>query len=63
MCFKCGQKFIEKDVLRKHTETVHKETKFECEKCDSSFLWKQSLKKHVDKCHPNKKEPNLNGQS
>ena len=62
-CFKCGQKFIEKDVLRKHTETVHKETKFECEKCDSSFLWKQSLKKHVDKCHPNKKGPNLNGQS
>ena len=62
-CLKCGQKFIEKDILRKHTETVHKETKFECEKCDSSFLWKQSLKKHVDKCHPNKKGPNLNGQS
>ncbi|KFM73312.1 Zinc finger protein 91, partial [Stegodyphus mimosarum] len=45
-CFFCGQRFIQKNVLRKHI-SIHKDRDFFCEVCGKAFSTSWGLRKHM----------------
>ncbi|GFS82501.1 zinc finger protein 91 [Trichonephila clavipes] len=45
-CYFCGQKFMDKNVLRKHI-SIHKDRDFYCEVCNKAFSAAWGLRKHM----------------
>jgi len=50
-CHICKKKYTNKDSLRSHIYTVHREVMFQCENCQKKFILESNLKKHVAQSH------------
>ena len=50
ICFKCGKKFKNRNLLNYHTKTVHLgiSNRFECEHCNQSFSSKAFIRQHME---------------
>ena len=52
--------FATNQELKRHSETVHEGSKFDCNLCDKSFSRKNRLKHHIKNVHEEKKLLNCN---
>ena len=51
-CDKCEKKFKRKDMLKRHTQTVHSDHQdFKCLQCEKRFKRKDKLRRHVKTMH------------
>ena len=51
-CPQCGQEFEEKEIMQRHIDSKHSDTKsYHCDKCPSSFGIKSSLLSHIRNMH------------
>ena len=54
-CIFCGKEFAEKEELKNHILTTHKDKKYECSECEASYLSQVTLQSHIEQVHEGKK--------
>ena len=56
VCNICAKSFSAKKTLKRHQETIHRQSVgFSCQVCSQHFYRKDNLKKHCTRKHPDKK--------
>ena len=55
-CTVCDKKFVRKEILVRHINSIHLEIKHTCSLCDKEFSTKDSLKRHINDVHEEKRK-------
>ena len=54
-CAYCGTEFTDKEKLKEHIISAHKDKKYKCSECDVSYRNPSALQSHIEKVHEGKK--------